>query len=133
MNVLLSVRPKYIDSILSGRKKFEFRKQKFKRAPINFIFIYVSAPVKKIVGYFELKEIIEDQPKNLWKKLSSDSGLNEEEFSNYFQNKEIGYAIKITDFKKFKKPETPNNIVKNFHPPQSFCYIDIIQNFESLT
>jgi len=132
MNVLLSVKPKYVNSILKGKKEYEFRKKMFKKGPINFIFIYSSSPVKKIVGYFKLGEIIEDHPKMLWDKLSGVSGLNKEEFLDYFKNKEIGYALKITDLKRFKIPENPNYLIKNFHPPQSFCYVDITQSCESL-
>jgi type I restriction enzyme, S subunit len=132
MNVLLSVKPQYIESILNGDKKYEFRKQMFKRGPIDLVFIYASSPIKKIVGYFKFEEIIEDHPKILWTKLSEVSGLNEDDFFNYFKNKDIGYAIKIDDFKKFSYPAHPNNIIKHFHPPQSFCYVELDPSYERI-
>ncbi|MFA4877024.1 MAG: ASCH domain-containing protein [Methanoregula sp.] len=123
MNVLLSVRPRYVDAIISGRKKFEFRKKIFKADDIDFVLIYASSPIRRIVGYFKLDDVIIDHPKNLWNNFSNHSGLEKTEFFEYFQEREIGYALHIKSFKKFPKPIDPKDIFQNFIPPQSFCYI----------
>jgi hypothetical protein len=52
--VLLSIKPKYVKSIIEGDKRYEFRKTIFKNREINRIYIYSSSPVKKIVGTFEI-------------------------------------------------------------------------------
>jgi predicted transcriptional regulator len=53
MNVLLSLKPKYAEAILDGRKKYEFRRTIFKRKDISKIFIYSNNGVGQITGYFE--------------------------------------------------------------------------------
>jgi predicted transcriptional regulator len=54
MNVLLSVKPKYANEIISGRKKYEFRKSIFKREDIKKMYIYSSSPVKKIIAIWKV-------------------------------------------------------------------------------
>lgn len=123
MNVLLSIKPKYVEEIKKGTKKYEFRKSIFKNY-VNLIFIYSSSPEKKIVARFSTTTIIEDHPRNLWKKCKKFSGIEEKEFFNYFAEKEKGFAIKIDNLRIFKKPLEPKELIPNFMPPQSFYYLD---------
>lgn len=122
MSVILSIKPKYCDAISNGNKKYEFRRRIFTRVP-EFVYVYSTAPVKKIIGRFAVQNIFQDNPKSLWTNFGDFSGLREEEFYNYFDGAEIGFAIEIKDFQSFK-PVDPRTIFSDFHPPQSFLYID---------
>ena len=125
MNVLLSIKPKFVEKIMKGNKKYEFRKSVFKyRNNLEKIYIYSTSPVKKIVGTFRLGGIIKDHPENLWKNFREFSGIDEEEFFNYFGTRNIGFAIKIEKIEIFKKPIDPKIFIPNFLPPQSFYYIN---------
>ncbi|RZN34412.1 MAG: hypothetical protein EF813_09920 [Methanosarcinales archaeon] len=122
MNVLLSIRPKYVNEIVNGNKKYEFRKSVFrKRGNINKVYIYASSPVKRIVGAFTIETIIEEHPEELWRICKDSSGIAEVEFFDYFRNKDKGYAIKIGALELFD-PVNPKDRVPDFIPPQSFCY-----------
>lgn len=133
MNVLLSIKPKYVNSIIEGNKKYEFRKQIFtKKTAVKLIFIYASAPVKKIIGFFTIDKIIEDHPNKLWQNLSQSSGMDKEDFFDYFKDRDLGYAIKIKKFHPFLEPLDPTKIIQNFKPPQSFYYIHNMGDLESL-
>jgi len=123
MDVLLSIRPKYIDSIINGQKRYEFRKTIFRRNYINSVYIYATSPVKKIIGAFKIGDIIKDQPANLWERLNEFSGLKEDEFFNYFRDEEVGFAIEIKDMEVFEHPLDPIEVIPDFVPPQSFCYL----------
>ncbi|QLC50422.1 restriction endonuclease subunit S [Methanolobus zinderi] len=125
MNVLLSIKPKYVDEIIAGKKKFEFRKAIFKKRDISKVFIYASSPVKKIVASFEIVRIIEDSPQNLWKQCSEYAGIPEKDFFDYYKTSDIGYAIEITNFEKFSEPIDPYILKKDFRPPQSYCYLPL--------
>jgi len=136
MNVLLSIKPKYVEEIKKGNKKYEFRKSLFNKKNIDKIekiFIYSSSPVKKIVARFFLSVILEDHPKNLWERCKDFSGIDEIEYFKYFEENEKGLAIKITELKFFKKPIDPKSVFPDFVAPQSFCYIDDIEGRESIT
>ncbi len=123
MRVLLSIKPRYVDKILCGSKKYEFRKIIFKNEGIREIVIYSSSPMKKIVGTCAIGSVIEDRPMILWEMFNEVSGLCEEEFFSYFQGKEKGYAIEIEGIKKFDRPIDPREFNEDFIPPQSFQYI----------
>ncbi|MHA1585008.1 MAG: ASCH domain-containing protein [Promethearchaeota archaeon] len=120
--VILSIKPKYVKSILNGTKKFEFRKKIFKRKEISEILIYSSSPVQKIVGGFEIGRILKDTPENLWNTCKEYAGIGKDEFFNYFKDKRTGFAIEIKKLKIFSKKINPYEIIPDFHPPQSFCY-----------
>ncbi len=123
MDVILSIKPKYVEAILRGEKKYEFRKNIFKNRNINYIYIYSSSPVKKIVAIFNVGDIIEDNPKALWDKCKDLSGLEDKEFFRYFVDNKKGFAIEIDNLEKLKTPIDPKKIMPGFVPPQSFCYV----------
>ena len=124
MNVLLSIKPKYVNEIVNGNKRYEFRKSVFrKRGNVGKVYIYASSPVKRIVGAFTIESIIEERPEELWRKCKEFSGISEVEFFDYFRDKDKGYAIEIGMLELFY-PVTPKDRIPDFVPPQSFCYTD---------
>jgi type I restriction enzyme S subunit len=124
MNIILSIKPKYVEKIIERSKKYEFRKKIFKKKNISKIYIYCSYPIKRIIGYFEIGGIIEDSPINLWNKYKEHSGLTEKEFFSYYEGKTIGYAIKIKNLKVFEDHLNPFELFPDFKAPQSFCYFE---------
>jgi predicted transcriptional regulator len=125
MNVLLSIKPKYVEEIKKETKKYEFRKSVFKSLEdSDRVFIYSSFPVKKIVGCFKVGKILEEHPRVLWQELKDFAGIDEEDFFKYFENKEKGFAISIEELDIFKNPVDPKEIKEDFRPPQTFSYIE---------
>ncbi|MBI2831989.1 MAG: ASCH domain-containing protein [Chloroflexi bacterium] len=124
MNALLSIRPKYAEAIMNGDKRYEFRKTIFRDKEIEKVFVYSTAPVKRIVGYFQIGGVIEDNPAHLWEEFSAMSGLNDAEFFAYFGDAERGFAIEIAGVKQFETALDPKKHIPGFVPPQSFCYLD---------
>lgn len=130
MNVLLSVKPKYADEILSGRKKYEFRRSIFKKQNIERVYIYSSSPVSKIVATFEIEQILTDSPEKIWKLCHKYAGISKKDFFVYFKNSDIAYAIEIGNVNSFPVSIDPYHVIEDFIPPQSFyyLYLDFIQN-----
>ena len=124
MNVLLSIKPKYVEKIVNGEKQYEFRKRIFRNKNVKKAFIYSTAPTKKIIGEFDIGNIIEDNPIRLWTELQEVSGINEKEFFDYFRGINKGFAIGIEKLNIFDEPIEPNELIGDFSPPQSFCYIN---------
>jgi predicted transcriptional regulator len=123
MDVLLSIKPKFAEAIIDGRKRYEFRKNKFSKKDITYAYIYATSPIKKIVGIFKINNIIEDSPSALWDELKEQAGVSEDEFFDYFRNKELGFALEIKEVERFENPLDPKILFPDFVPPQSFCYI----------
>lgn len=121
MKALLSIKPEFASKIFSGEKKFEYRRSIFKR-PVKTVVVYASSPVCKVIGEFEVENLISDDLKVLWSKTRKHSGISEDYFYSYFSEKEKGYAIKIGTIKKYKKPLS---LKENFGvvPPQSYIYL----------
>lgn len=122
MKVLLSIKPEFVERIFSGSKKYEFRKVIFKNPGVKTIYIYASSPVQKVVGEFEIDEILKDDIQSLWNTTKDGSGISEDFFFKYFTNRSHGFAIKIKSTRKYARPKC---IKKDFKalPPQSFIYI----------
>ncbi len=131
MNVLLSIKPEYVEKILSGEKRYEFRKRIWKKE-VDRVFIYSTSPVKRIVASFKPGTIIEGSPDELWKRYGRASGVSEREFNDYFRNIASGHAIEIIDPTRLKEIANLSKISKDFAAPQSFYYFheNIIQERE---
>jgi len=126
MDVLLSIKPKYVKALIEGEKRFVFRREIFKHREVNRGYIYASSPVKKIVAMFDIGDILEDDPVHLWDNVKDYAGINDLDFFQYFKGKSKAYAIKIQHLQKFDHPIDPWKTLPRFVPPQSFCYLDRI-------
>lgn len=122
MNILISIKPEFVNKILANEKLYEFRKSIFKQK-VDKIFIYSTYPVKKIVGYFEVNEIICESPQELWNSLSKFSGISKKDFFKYYANSNEGFAIKIDNLHIFDEFIDMNKY-NDFRAPQSFCYVE---------
>lgn len=122
MKVLLSIKPEFADKIFSGEKKFEFRRVIFKNKAVSTVVVYVSSPVQKVVGEFEIGSIITDGISALWEQTKEHAGISGEFFQAYFSDKREGHAIVIKKVTRYKKPLC---LRKDFDllPPQSFMYL----------
>lgn len=122
MKVLLSIKPEYVEKIFAGIKKYEFRKSLFRRSDVKYVVIYASAPVKRVVGEFEIDDILSDDVDVVWDKTKKYSGITKAFYKSYFQNKKTANAIQIGRIKKYENSKSLSdyNILQ---APQSFCYI----------
>ena len=124
MKVLLAIKPEYAEKIFAGTKKFEFRKTIFKDKSVSKVVVYASSPVKRVVGEFEIDEIITLEKESLWRKTHESAGISKTFFDNYFRKKELAHAIKIKTTKKYNIPLYLDLDFKIKSAPQSFIYIN---------
>lgn len=122
MDAILSIKPQFVEEIVAGRKKFEFRKKGFKE-PVNRIFVYASSPVCRIVGEFVLGTVLEGNPDSIWSKTHNYAGVSRQYFDEYYMDKDVAYALEIVDFMSYVEPINPYKHFSRFTPPQSFCYV----------
>lgn len=122
MEVLLSIKPEFAQKIFEGTKKYEYRRVIFKNPLIKRIVVYASAPISKVIGEFDIEEIISDEPDLLWEDTKQFSGISKSYFKEYFEGKDVGFAIKVKRTKIYSKPKC---IYETYgvRPPQSFAYI----------
>jgi predicted transcriptional regulator len=120
--VLLSIKPQFANEIFNGNKLYEFRKAIFKNRDVKTIIVYASSPVQKVIGEFEIEEIINEAIPSLWNITKRNAGITRDYFDKYFQSKDSGYAIKIKNPVLYNAPLC---LKKDFNitPPQSFAYV----------
>jgi predicted transcriptional regulator len=123
MKVLLSIKPEFVEKILNGTKKFEFRKRSFKREGVNKVVIYSTMPVGKVVGEFEINDIIKEVPDMLWDKTKEFSGISRQFFDEYYIGKEHAFAICVGKITKYDEPMCLSSLGKDIVAPQSFRYL----------
>jgi predicted transcriptional regulator len=122
MKVLLSIKPEFALKIFNGSKKFEFRRSIFKNRDIKQVIVYASSPVGKIIGEFEIEDILHDELPILWSKTKNHSGTSEENLRKYFSGKSKGYAIQIKNAELYDEPK-PLDSLGISTAPQSFMYV----------
>lgn len=122
MKVLLSIKPEFAFKIFNGTKRYEYRRILFKRPEVKTIIVYASNPVKKVIGEFDIENILHDEPDTLWDRTGDYSGISKELFFNYFENASKGYAIAVKSPHIYTNPLPLDSFMLS-SPPQSFVYI----------
>lgn len=124
MKVLLSIKPEFVKEIVEGRKKFEYRKNIFKRDDVSSVVVYATKPYGKVVGEFEIDSIKQNKPSELWKETKAYSGITRTFFNEYFKGRDTAFAIQIKEFVAYDEPlELQEFDEKIKVAPQSFCYV----------
>ena len=120
MDILMSIRPEYVNFIRSGKKRVELRK----KFPLDIvgknIYIYESSPIQKIVGKIIPVDIIKYSIGDLWEQTNQQSCITKEKFISYFSNKSFGIAIYFKEFISY--PNISLTVIGK-KAPQSYCYL----------
>jgi predicted transcriptional regulator len=123
MRVLLSIRPAHAENILNGIKTFEFRRKMFGRREIRTVLIYCTMPIGRLVGEFDIVDVLTARPEELWVATRHGSGISKSYFDAYFEGRDLAYALQIGEVRPFDEPIAPADMFANFTPPQSFMYV----------
>ena len=121
--VLLPIKPKYVSLIMSGEKRYEFRKVKPKREGINKMIIYATSPIMKVVGEVEVLDILYDEKELVFSKTKDNPELDKDAFLRYFKNSKYACAYKLGNVTKYDHYKDLKDLNINY-VPQSFIYLD---------
>lgn len=124
MKALLSIKPQYVERILNGEKKYEYRRRLFGRDDVDHIAIYSTSPSSAVVAEAEVADIIESAPADLWESTYKQGGISKDQFMAYFSGASKAFAIKLGDVDVFEEPMSLCEYAPNLkRPPQSFAYV----------
>lgn len=90
---------------------------------MSHVVIYSTAPVQRIVGWFEVGAVLQDSPTKIWQQVSGDSGLTKEEFMVYFEDRHTAVAIEVLKPTRLQKPVRLHKLADWLLAPQSFRYV----------
>lgn len=123
--LLIAVKPEFANKIVENEKTIELRKTKPNVKAGDFLIIYSSSPVKAIIGFALIKQVIVSTPTQMWENNSLKIGIDKERFLEYYKDKERSIGIEIENMKRVN-PICLKDIrilESNFHPPQIYRYI----------
>ncbi|WNV87649.1 hypothetical protein [Umezawaea sp. Da 62-37] len=123
--VVISLRPRFADAILSGGKTVELRRHRMAAPLGTLLIIYCSAPVMAVVGTVLLEERDTDTPTALWRRYRDHMGLSRAEFREYLSGLAMATALTLRDAQPLKAPLPLRDLRRDglFQPPQSFRYL----------
>lgn len=121
--ILLSIKPRYVEQILAGRKQVEYRKRIPQEDGVRQVLIYASHPLKKVVAEFTVGEYIIDTLELLWEQTHEIGGIAKEEFDDYFEGKTVGYAYRIENLQRFEEARELCEFGME-RGPQDYCYVE---------
>lgn len=120
--LLLSIKPEYVEKILQGTKKFEYRKRLAKEE-VSVIYIYSTFPSMKVVASVQVIGRLSASPTSLWEKTKTKAGISRSKYREYFHGCKIAYAYELGEVSIFKKEKELIEYGIST-PPQSFVYIN---------
>lgn len=133
--LLLSIKPEYATKIFDGNKTVELRRVLPKVKKGDLVLVYVSSPVKALVGAFKVEKVISSKPVELWDLVCNNAGITKLEFDNYFSGATKGYGICFSEIWILPQPiqlQQLKEIWPGFRPPQGYHYLSTIKNGNGL-
>lgn len=119
--VLISIKPEYVDKILNGTKKYEYRRTLAKK-DVSSLVIYSTWPVKEIVGEVDVVGTIEMAPSSLWEKTKKKAGISRKKYREYFKKRKKACAYVLGMVTKYETNKKLLDIGVQ-QAPQSFLYL----------
>ncbi len=121
--ILISIKPDFVEKILCGEKTVELRTRRVNVQPGTKMWIYSTLPKGEICALAQVEYVYTDQPDLIWKKYSSEIAISSEEYWEYVGNKDAVTIIKMGDVDSLEQGVTLQSIKKkisSFNPPQFF-------------
>jgi predicted transcriptional regulator len=127
--LFISIKPEFASKIIGGSKTIELRKNKPRAKVGEIVLIYSTTPVKAVIGFGKIAEVIESTPEMIWNCYSEKLGIDILRYDEYYSNAPKAIGIKITEVQTLKTPVTLKDIKKilpKFSPPQTYRYMSCV-------
>lgn len=121
MEILISIKHKYAESIYKGKKMYELRKVTPRIPEGTRCYIYEPLPIGKVTGHFTYVGEIVMNIFQFWHFNHEKLGVSYEEYLNYYWGHQNAHAWMIACPLRFFKPYTLEEIGQ--YAPQSYTII----------
>ena len=123
--ILLSLRPRFAQAILSGAKTVELRRRPVNARPDTPIILYASSPTMAIVGTARLRDVQVLTPDAAWQAHHRSLGLTRSEFDAYLDGTSRAHLLLLHRVCTLNEPLPLRTLRQEgrFQPPQSFRYV----------
>ena len=122
-DILMSIKPPYVDMLVSGCKTVEIRKRAV-RAPAGArIWIYATNPRRQVVASARLEAVAVEAPDEIWRSFGDRAGIDRREFDAYVGGARLVSALTLTEIIELDAPLCPRGETPAFRPPQSYAFL----------
>ena len=125
--IVLSLKPRFAEAILTGDKTIELRRTEPKISSPTRALLYATTPVRALVGTCIIAGVRSIDLAVLWREHGSRTALLYHEFKRYFEGVEVGTTLTLTHPQPFSRKILLQDLratPRSFRPPQSFAYVD---------
>ncbi|MFJ4847308.1 MULTISPECIES: ASCH domain-containing protein [unclassified Streptomyces] len=123
--LLLSLHPRFADSILDGTKTVEIRRQRVAVPVGTPVILYATSPVMALVGTAQVEHVQVARPAEVWATHTTRTALSRAEFDDYTDGARYASAVVLRDVEPLSQhvPLSHMRSAGDFHPPQSYRYM----------
>lgn len=121
--ILISIKPRYLAAILSGRKTVELRKRSTRISPGTRLLLYSSSPQCAIVGEARVAFREELSIAELWSRHGASAAVSRDELDAYYAEVERGVVLGLAEVRRYPVPLPLRSLREasaGFRPPQSY-------------
>ena len=94
--ILLSVKAKHVERILSGVKTVEIRRRFSTKWTGQCVSLYASHPVQGLVGEAIIKDVVYNSQEEIWSRFETEIGCTREEFDKCVGTSKCVYAVVLS-------------------------------------
>ena len=133
-DLLVSMKPRYAERVLSGSKLVEIRRKFSERWIGCKVVLYSSSPQQALVGEATVCSVTTGTPEAIWARFHAGLGCTRDEFSAYVGQAAAISAIELNDVFPYKEPISLSQITyllglqADLKPPQSYCHLRLDKN-----
>lgn len=121
--LLISIRPRFAEAILSGVKSIELRRTRPRVLPGTMVLLYASSPRMAVIARARVSRIVEDEPHRIWHDHEDAVGITAQEFVEYFEGARIAYGLVLTEVTALEPLPIAGLRALGLEPPQSWRYL----------
>lgn len=122
-NILISIKPPLVETIISGQKRYEYRKS-FPPFQVKNMVIYSTSPVQKVICVAEVLRMRENTVSAIWEATGEGAGVSKDVYLAYFGNRRKACAFQLGQIRLFPKPLSLKEIDSELTAPQSYSQLD---------
>ncbi|GGF28860.1 hypothetical protein GCM10011611_38680 [Aliidongia dinghuensis] len=122
-DILISVHPRHVDSMLSGRKTVELRRRPLKLSAGCRVWIYCTLPRGSVEAIGVVAEVVAAAPSVIWRDYGEQCGITKAEFDAYYEGAGTAYVVVFSLVTKLPSTFALGEIrrhLASFQPPQFF-------------
>lgn len=124
--LLLSVKPRFAESILDGTKVAEIRRQRPAVQPGTLVIIYATRPIGAIAGTARISGVSYGSPSDMWAHHHMHVKIGKSDFDSYLAGASVAYILLLAEVQRLVPLLTLEQMqtVTSFQPPQSYRYVN---------